>query len=76
MTEKEAFEIAKRNGYGSEVMEAILDGSTPEEALDYYDLLPDYHDLTEAEVPELMTDEEVDVILDQDFLFNNTQRRV
>lgn len=76
MTEKEAFEIAKRNGYGSEVMEAILDGSTPEEALDYYDLLPDYYDLTEAEVPELMTDEEVDVILDQDFLFNNTQRRV
>lgn len=76
MTEKEAFEIARRNGYGLEVMQAILDGSTPEEALDEYDLLPDVYDLTETEVPELLTDEEVDVMLDQDFLFNNTQRKV
>lgn len=76
MTEKEAFEIARRNGYGYEVMQAILDGSTPEEALDQYDLLPDVFDLTETEVPELLTDEEVDVMLDQDFLFNNTQHRV
>lgn len=76
MTEKEALEIARKNGHSSEVMQAILDGYTPEEALDQYDLLPDVYDLTEAEVPELLTDEEVDVMLDQDFLFNNTQHRV
>lgn len=66
MTEKEAFEIAKRNGYGYEVMQAILDGFTPEEALEQYDCLPDIYSLEEADVPELMTEEEIDIILYQD----------
>lgn len=76
MTEEEAIKIAKMNGYGLEVTQAILDGYTPEEALDQYYLLPDIYDLTETEVPELLTDEEVDIMLDQEFLFNNTHEKV
>lgn len=71
MTEKEAFEIARRNGYEHEVMDAILEGATPEEALEQYDCLPDMYSLTEAGVPELMTEEKIDIILDQDELVNN-----
>lgn len=70
MTEKEAFEIAKRNGYGYEVVQAVLNGFTPKEALNYYDLLPNYDDLTEVEVLELMIDEEVDMTSDQDLFYN------
>lgn len=71
MTEKEAFEIARRNGYGYEVMEAILDGFTPEEALEQYDCLPNTYGLEEVDVPELMTEEEIDIILNQDEYMND-----
>lgn len=68
MTEKEAFEIARMNGYSYEVMEAILDGFTPEEALEQYDCLPNMYSL--EEVPET-EEEEIDIILDQDEYVNN-----
>lgn len=71
MTEQEAFEIARRNGYSHEVMEAILDGFTPEEALERYGCLPDIYDLEETEVPELISEEEIDVLLCQDELVDN-----
>lgn len=70
MTEKEALEIAKRNGYDHEVMQAILDGFTPEEALERYDCMPDIYDL--EEVPGSLTEEEIDIILEQDELINNS----
>lgn len=69
MTEKEAFEIARRYGYGYEVMEAILDGFTPKEALEQYECLPDIYSLEEVYVPE--TEEEIDIILNQDEYVNN-----
>lgn len=50
MSEKEALEIARRNGCKAEVMQAIIEGYSPEEALDQYDCLPDIYDLEEAEI--------------------------
>lgn len=70
MTEKEAFEIARRNGYEHEVMQAVLDGYTPEEALESYGCLTGIT-LEEYLVPELMTEEEIDVILYQDELVDS-----
>lgn len=70
MTEKEAFEIARRNGYGIEVMQAVLDGFTPEEALEQYGCLSGIT-LEEYLVPELMTEEEIDVMLYQEELVDN-----
>lgn len=69
MSEQEALEIARKNGYGEDVMQAILSGLTPEEALEQFGCLPDLYDLT----PELATEEEIDIMLDQDFLYENEE---
>lgn len=71
MSENEALEIARRYGYSHEVMDAMLEGASPEEALEAVGCLPDTYDLSVDEIPEPYTDEEVDVLLDQDFLYNN-----
>ena len=49
MSEKEALEIARRNGCKTEVMQAIVEGYSPEDALDQYDCLPDIYDLEEID---------------------------
>lgn len=41
MTEKQAIEIAQEHGLEIEIRELMLEGFTPEEALEEWDILPE-----------------------------------